>query len=124
MFEFFKFKLSSHYDLNATIMDTVKDIESNGGRKVGYTIAEDPSPSWVQGIDKDGLPVVYIITKGLLGPYKAVDAFTTKFSYSKEIADKVEKILENSTLEGNEARIAQICAWLGTTPEKFFKKEA
>lgn len=124
MFEFIKFRLSSHYDLNATIMDTVKEIEANGGTKVIHKINEEPVPSWVQGIDKNGLPVVFIITKGLFGPYKATDAFASKFSYSKEIAENVEKILENATVAGNEERVAQICTWLGTTPEKFFKKEA
>lgn len=122
------FKLSKFYRPENVVECAVSRVKECGGtlNKILYPKPGEEGAIWVT-FTRDGLPDVFRISKGPMGPYKLFDLPSLTFFYDEEVArfmtDTIRAFGDKKALKTtHKARFEAICHWLRKEPRELLKE--
>jgi hypothetical protein len=124
-----KFTLSKFYIPENVVEHAVYRLKECGGTldKIRYPkLGSEDDAIWIT-FTKDGMPNVFRISKGSMGPYRLFELPSLTFFRNDEVAkfmvDTLRAIPDKSTLKTtNKAAFEAICHWLHKEPRTVMKE--
>ena len=124
-----RFTLSKFYRPENVVEHAVSRVKECGGTldKIRYPkLGDECGPIWVT-FTIDGMPDVYRLSKGPMGPYKLFELPALTFFYDDEVARFMTDTLrafpdKKSFKTTRKTQFETICHWLRKSPTKLLKE--
>lgn len=122
------YKLSKFYRPENVVDHALALVRECGGviDRIRYPKIGDDGAIWIT-FTRDGLPDVYRISKGSMGPYKLMDLASLTFFYDDEVAEFMLNTIrafgdKKSLKTTRKAQFEAICHWLRKDPAEIMKE--